>query len=55
MKKIICLLPLFARTSSAAAVAVGPLPAPAYADTEVSTNFPFSVECVERGFRVRLL
>ena len=43
MKKIICLLPLFAWTSSAAAVAVGPLPAPAYADTEVSTNFPFSV------------
>ena len=43
MKKIICLLPLFAWTSSAAEVAVGPLPAPDDADTEVSTNFNFTV------------
>ena len=43
MKYLICLLPLFAWTSAAAGVAVGPLPAPKFADTEVSTNFVFSV------------
>jgi len=43
MKNLICLLPLFAWTSAAAGVAVGPLPAPEFADTEVSTNFVFSV------------
>ena len=43
MKNLICLLPLFAWTSAAAGVAVGPLPAPEFADTEVSTNFFFSV------------
>ena len=55
MKAILCVLLLAVSGAASAAVAVGPLPAPAYADTEVSTNFPFSVECVERGFRVRLL
>ena len=42
MRNLICLLPLFAWTA-AAGVAIGPLPAPDYADTEVSTNFVFSV------------
>ena len=36
-------MPLFAWTSAAAGVAVGPLPAPEFVDTEVSTNFVFSV------------
>ena len=43
MKNLICLLPLFTWTSAAAGVAVGPLPAPELPDTEVSTNFVFSV------------
>ena len=43
MKNLICLLPLFTWTSAAAGVAVGPLPAPECADTEVSTNFVFPV------------
>ena len=43
MRNLICLMPLFAWTSAAAGVAVGPLPAPEFADTEVSTNFVFSV------------
>ena len=34
---------MFAWTSAAAGVAVGPLPTPEFADTEVSTNFVFSV------------
>ena len=36
------LLPLFASLAAAAGIAVGPLPAPECADTEVSTNFVFS-------------
>ena len=36
-------MPLFAWTSAAAGIAVGPLPTPEFADTEVSTNFAFSV------------
>ena len=43
MKNIVLLLPLFACTSVVAGIAVGPLPASGYADTEVSTNFAFSV------------
>ena len=43
MRNLSCLLPLFAWTSAAAGVAVGPLPTPEFADTEVSTNFVFSV------------
>ena len=43
MKNIVLLLPLFACTSAVAGIAVGPLPASGYADTEVSTNFAFSV------------
>ena len=43
MKNIVLLLPLFACTSVVAGIAVGPLPASGYADTEVSTNFVFSV------------
>ena len=43
MRNLICFLPLFAWTSAAAGVAVGPLPAPEFADTEVSTNFVFSI------------
>ena len=44
MKAILCvILPLIVPAAAAAGVAVGPLPAPDYADTEVSTNFAFSV------------
>ena len=43
VKLVICSLPLFASLAAAAGIAVGPLPAPDYADTEVSTNFVFSV------------
>jgi len=43
MKKLVLLLPLFLQVVAAAGVAVGPLPAPEFADTEVSTNFFFSV------------
>ena len=43
MKSLIFLLPLIVPAAAAAGVAVGPLPAPDYADTEVSTNFAFSV------------
>ena len=55
MKSLAFLLPLIVPAAAAAGVAVGPRPAPDYADTEVSTNFAFSVEMVEHGFRVRLL
>ena len=37
------MLPLVVSSAASAAVAVGPLPAPEYADTEVTTNFAFSV------------
>ena len=43
MKRLVILLPLFLPVVATAVVAVGPLPAPDYADTEVSTNFAFSV------------
>ena len=43
MKNIVLLLLLFLQVVAAAVVAVGPLPAPEFADTEVSTNFVFSV------------
>jgi len=43
MRNLICLMPLFACTSAAAGIAVGPLPTSEFADTEVSTNFVFSV------------
>ena len=43
MKKLVLLLPLFLQVVDAAGVAVGPLPAPEFADTEVSTNFVFSI------------
>ena len=43
MKSLIFLLPLIMPVAAAAGIAVGPLPAPDYADTEVSTNFAFSV------------
>ena len=43
MKAVLCALLLAVSGAASAAVAVGPLPAPDYADTEVSTNFPFSV------------
>ena len=43
MKSLAFLLPLIVPAAAAARVAVGPLPAPDYADTEVSTNFAFSV------------
>ena len=55
MKSLAFLLPLIVPAAAAAGVAAGPLPAPDYADTEVSTNFAFSVEMVDRGFSVRLL
>ena len=43
MKAILCIiLPLVVSTAASAGVAVGPLPVPEYADTEVSTNFAFS-------------
>ena len=43
MKAVLCALLLAVSGAASAAVAVGPLPAPDYADTEVSTNFAFSV------------
>ena len=43
MKNIVLLLLLFLQVVAAAGFAVGPLPAPEFADTEVSTNFVFSV------------
>jgi len=43
MKKLVLLLPLFLQVVAAAGVAVGPFPTPECADTEVSTNFVFSV------------
>ena len=43
MKSLTFLLPLIVPAAAAAGVAAGPLPAPNYADTEVSTNFAFSV------------
>ena len=55
MKRLVILLPLLVPAAAVAGAAVGPLPAPDYADTEVSTNFAFSVGMVEHGFRVRLL
>ena len=42
MKFVTCVLLLFV-SIAAAGIAVGPLPVPDYADTEVSTNFAFSV------------
>ena len=42
MRRLVLFSPLFASLAAAASVAVGPLPAPDYADTEVSTNFAFS-------------
>ena len=42
MKIFVFLLPLILPLAVVAAVAVGPLPPPEYADTEVSTNFAFS-------------
>ena len=55
MKSFAFLLTMIVPVVAAAGVAVGPLPAPDYADTEVSSNFAFSVEMVEHGFRVHLL
>ena len=43
MKIFVFLLPLILPLAVVAAVAVGPLSPPEYADTEVSTNFAFSV------------
>ena len=43
MKIFVFLLPLLVPLAVSAGVSVGPLPAPDYADTEVSTNFAFSV------------
>ena len=44
MKAILCVvLPLVVSGAAVAGVAVGPFPVPEYADTEVSTNFAFSV------------
>ena len=43
MKAILCVLLAVVSGAVFAAVAVGPLPASGYADTEVSTNFAFSV------------
>ena len=43
MKSFAFLLPLILPLAVVAAVAVGPLPPPEYADTEVSTNLAFSV------------
>ena len=43
MKSFAFLLPLIVPLAVAAGVVVGPLPAPDYADTEVSTNFAFHV------------
>ena len=43
MKSFAFLLTMIVPAAAAAGIAVGPLPAPDYADTEVSTNFAFSV------------
>ena len=43
MERLVILLPLLVPAAAVAGVAVGPLPVPVYADTEVSTNFAFSV------------
>ena len=43
MKSLVSLLPLLVPLAVSAGIPVGPLPAPDYADTEVSTNFAFSV------------
>ena len=43
MKRLVLLLPLLVPLAVSAGISVGPLPAPDYADTEVSTNFAFSV------------
>ena len=43
MKVLPCILLAVVSAAASAAVAVGPLPAPEYADTEVTTNFAFSV------------
>lgn len=43
MRRLVILLPLFLPVVATAVVAVGPLPASDYADTEVSTNFNFTV------------
>ena len=42
MKRLVLLLPLLVPLAVSAGISVGPLPAPDYADTEVSTNFAFS-------------
>ena len=42
MKIFVFLVPMILPFAVVAAVAVGPLPVPEYADTEVSTNFAFS-------------
>ena len=42
MERLVILLPLLVPAAAVAGVAVGPLPVPVYADTEVSTNFAFS-------------
>ena len=53
MKSLVFLLPLIVPAAVAAGVAAGPLPAPDYADTEVSTNFAFSVgEGQSRGIEI---
>ena len=43
MKSLVSLLPLLVPLAVSAGISVGPLPAPDYADTEVSTNFALSV------------
>ena len=43
MKSFVFFLPLLVPLAVSAGISVGPLPAPDYADTEVSTNFAFSV------------
>ena len=61
MKRFGFLLSLFVPLAVAAGVAVGPLPAPDYAYTEVTRRGvdasaeSVSVERFEQGFRVRLL
>ena len=58
MRDVVCHLPLI---MSAAVVAAGPLPAPDYADAEMTRRGvdasaeSVSVERAEHGFRVRLL
>ena len=43
MKSFVLLLPLLVPLAVSAGISAGPLPATDYADTEVSTNFVFSV------------